>query len=603
MVTSFKGNQKLIFEGYRYNIHHIVPTKGVKTWRCVCAKKLTSARSWCKGRAETWDNDSHGISKGEHNHPAEHEVAELEYFKSQLILAAIANPTAQLNDLIDEASTFMSSGVTFGSRESLKKSLTVARKSAENGGFKLKCYKNSDPASHANLSSSSSAKVPKQSNKQMNGNNLFPADLKLFENNGNTMLSLLSLARQCQQQAGEGAENSDAATAAAAAAAAALLLNNSNLGENSLTLIDSQNDQSASSSNSSSSILNQHFASRAANTGSNASDASSSDLFTDSGLADLMVDVVGGSPPPAKSARLECGSTRRTDANDSGYFHSTSANSGVSSNRRRNAASASLAPSNGDENMTVGAFLTSPHRASLVQLQKKTARVNNIFNKLSHKAAAAASSTTPPPGSASNGNDSNGHLSQNSQIQYFASPLSSNQSTFNKIVEKRKKQISSVHLSASINTVAHQLATFKAAAAVANEENNNKCDDKCAEGRPKLISVETQTDSADDAADELVITDLQNDTEKDAKTIVLDSEDGELVVDVEEATGGLRRLEVIRPSACLGGNNHNTIAGGATMATTQCGCRIIKVCCCSEETCARRRPSLASSSSLASVEK
>lgn len=56
------------------------------------------------------------------------------------------------------------------------------------------------------------------------------------------MLSLLSLARQCQQQAGEGAENSDAATAAAAAAAAALLLNNSNLGENSLTLIDSQND-------------------------------------------------------------------------------------------------------------------------------------------------------------------------------------------------------------------------------------------------------------------------------------------------------------------------------------------------------------------------
>lgn len=38
----------------------------------------------------------------------------------------------------------MSEGVSFGSRESLKKSLTVARKSAENGGFKLKCYKNSD---------------------------------------------------------------------------------------------------------------------------------------------------------------------------------------------------------------------------------------------------------------------------------------------------------------------------------------------------------------------------------------------------------------------------------------------------------------------------
>jgi hypothetical protein len=23
MVTSFKGNQKLIFQGYRYNIHHL----------------------------------------------------------------------------------------------------------------------------------------------------------------------------------------------------------------------------------------------------------------------------------------------------------------------------------------------------------------------------------------------------------------------------------------------------------------------------------------------------------------------------------------------------------------------------------------------------
>lgn len=81
MVTSFKGNQKLIFQGYRYNIHHIVVQKGVKTWRCVCAKKLTSARSWCKGRAETWDNDEQGTAKGEHNHPAEHDVAELEYFK------------------------------------------------------------------------------------------------------------------------------------------------------------------------------------------------------------------------------------------------------------------------------------------------------------------------------------------------------------------------------------------------------------------------------------------------------------------------------------------------------------------------------------------
>ncbi|KAI6191924.1 Zinc finger, FLYWCH-type domain-containing protein [Aphelenchoides bicaudatus] len=142
MVTSFKGNQKLIFQGYRYNIHHL--KQGLKTWRCVCAKKLTSARSWCKGRAETWDDDSHGMAKGEHNHQPENDVAELEYFKSQLILAAIANPNTPLNDLIDEASSYMSPGVSFGSRDSLKKSLTVARKSAENGGFRLRCYKNSE---------------------------------------------------------------------------------------------------------------------------------------------------------------------------------------------------------------------------------------------------------------------------------------------------------------------------------------------------------------------------------------------------------------------------------------------------------------------------
>lgn len=65
-------------------------------------------------------------------------------FQSQLILAAIASPNTPLNDLIDEAGTYMSEGVTFGSRDSLKKSLTVARKSAENGGFRIKNYKNSE---------------------------------------------------------------------------------------------------------------------------------------------------------------------------------------------------------------------------------------------------------------------------------------------------------------------------------------------------------------------------------------------------------------------------------------------------------------------------
>ena len=135
IITSFKGNQKLILGGYRYNIHHV--KEGVKTWRCVCAKKLTGARSWCKGRAETWDSDSKGIPKGEHNHQTEHDLAELEYFKSQLIFAAIAEPQADLNALMDEASKFLSQGLSFGNRESMKKSLIVARKSAESGELKL----------------------------------------------------------------------------------------------------------------------------------------------------------------------------------------------------------------------------------------------------------------------------------------------------------------------------------------------------------------------------------------------------------------------------------------------------------------------------------
>lgn len=59
-------------------------------------------------------------------------------------MAAITHPNANLNDLIEDAAKFMTMGLNFGSsRESLKKSLTQARKQAEIGGFKLKCYKNS----------------------------------------------------------------------------------------------------------------------------------------------------------------------------------------------------------------------------------------------------------------------------------------------------------------------------------------------------------------------------------------------------------------------------------------------------------------------------
>ncbi|KAI6226448.1 Zinc finger, FLYWCH-type domain-containing protein [Aphelenchoides fujianensis] len=175
VVTSFKGNQKLIFQGFRYNIHHIVPAKGVK--------KQCSSRSWCKGRCESSLEDTVGTAKGEHNHPPEHTMAELEFFKSQLILAAIAHPDTSLNDLIDQAAQYMSPGVNFGSRESLKKSLTVARKSAENGGFRMRCYKNSEAPKS---SRAGSATLP---------NSSFPDEIL----DANTMASLVSLTRQWQK--------------------------------------------------------------------------------------------------------------------------------------------------------------------------------------------------------------------------------------------------------------------------------------------------------------------------------------------------------------------------------------------------------------------
>ncbi|KAH7714402.1 CBN-PEB-1 protein [Aphelenchoides avenae] len=321
MVTSFKGNQKLIFEGYRYNIHHIVPAKGVKTWRCVCAKKLTSARSWCKGRAETWDDDTQGISKGEHNHAAEHEIAELEYFKSQLILAAIASPNAALNVLIDEATKYMSPGLKFGSTESLKKSLTVARKSAENGGFKLKCYKNS--------SCSDSPKLPKT-----NGNELFSNELKLFEVNG-TMASLLSLARQCQEQ-----ENNEDGH------------------------LDASNDQSTSST---SSIIQSVF--------NGTCNTSASDF----------IDTDADISPLAKAIRLDASASSAYESATS-PFNESLANghdhSGVNSPSARSTPLSAIGHS---------ALPTQvlQQKKNAIDKAIRTARVNDIFNKLSQKAAAA----------------------------------------------------------------------------------------------------------------------------------------------------------------------------------------------------------------------
>uniref|UniRef100_A0A914DK78 FLYWCH-type domain-containing protein n=1 Tax=Acrobeloides nanus TaxID=290746 RepID=A0A914DK78_9BILA len=350
MVTSFKGNQKLIFEGYRYNIHHIVPAKGVKTWRCVCAKKLTSARSWCKGRAETWDEDSQGVSKGEHNHVAEHDVAELEYFKSQLILAAIAHPTALLNDLIDEAATYMSPGVSFGSRESLKKSLTVARKSAENGGFKLKCYKNSE------------AKAPKASDVS-----LIPPDLKFSFTNG-TMASLLSLARQCQKNEPKDEDQEDAHS-------------------------DPSNDQSTSSV---SSIFNSF-------TGLNGN----GDYYDHDESAPLA--KMAKFEPPESPYRVS--PFEDTVHNGNGTpLSSHHFDYGINS------------PSNRSTPLLTGL-------PTQVLIQKKnaidkairTARVNDIFNKLSHKAAVAASgSTTTSPETHNTSSSSVGTTSNSSITSSFS---------------------------------------------------------------------------------------------------------------------------------------------------------------------------------------
>lgn len=41
--------------------------------------------------------------------------------QSQLIFAAISDPTEDLNVLIDEATRFLSQGLSFGNRESMKK--------------------------------------------------------------------------------------------------------------------------------------------------------------------------------------------------------------------------------------------------------------------------------------------------------------------------------------------------------------------------------------------------------------------------------------------------------------------------------------------------